>query len=132
VIALRKEDEELTRRDPQLAAWVRMRRRLEAADGEAYFAESFKGKAQPRLKGTLVRATPEGKPQELGISVTDGRTEEIVVKLATAFPNAAEVGVAVLEFEGVLDSFVKSPMGVVVMAEREQVSGWPAPVKSRR
>ena len=62
--ALRKQDEELNRTNPQLASWIRIRRRLEAPDGEAYFAASLHNTPLPmRLKGTLLRTTPAGKPK---------------------------------------------------------------------
>jgi hypothetical protein len=97
--ALRKEDEELTRTNPQLASWVRIRRHLEAPDGDAYFASLHSNPLPMRLKGTLLKFTPANKPQELVLGVGDATTDEVVLKLETAFPNAAEAG-TVLEFEG--------------------------------
>ena len=85
--ALRKQDEELNRTNPQLASWIRIRRRLEAPDGEAYFAASLHNTPLPmRLKGTLLRTTPAGKPKELVLGVGDATAEEVILKLDTAFP----------------------------------------------
>jgi hypothetical protein len=123
---LRKQDEELTRTNPQLASWLRIRRRLEAPDGEAYFAASLRNTALPmRLKGTLLRATPTGKPAELVLGVGDAAAEEVVLKLDTPFSQGAENG-TVLEFEGTFDAFSKAPYTLTIMASQEKIEGWPA------
>ncbi len=125
-VALRKQDEELSRTDPQLAAWVRMRQKLEAPDGDKYFAETLHNSPLPKLKGALIKADPPGRPNELTIGVIDPAQAEIVLKLATEFPNDADVG-TVLEFEGTVDSFAKSPFGLTVVSDPSKISGWPAP-----
>jgi hypothetical protein len=123
---LRKQDEELTRTNPQLASWLRIRRRLEAPDSEAYFAASLHNTALPmRLKGTLLRATPAGKPAELVLGVGDATAEEVILKLDTPFPHAAENG-TVLEFEGTIEAFSKTPFTLTVVASQEKIEGWPA------
>ena len=130
--ALRKQDEELSRTNPQLLAWVRMRQKLEAPDGDKYFAETLHNNALPRLKGALIKADPPGKPNELTIGVSDPAKAEIVLKLATELPNDADAG-TVLEFEGTVDSFVKSPFGLTVVSDPSKISGWPeAPVSKKR
>jgi hypothetical protein len=124
--ALRKQDEELSRTNPQLATWIRIRRRLEAPDGEAYFAASLRNTPLPgRLKGTLLRATPAGKPQELVLGVGDATAEEVVLKLDSAFPSDGAAG-TVLEFEGTFDAFTKAPFSLTIVGNREKVEGWPA------
>jgi hypothetical protein len=123
---LRKQDEELTRTNPQLASWFRIRRRLEMPDGEAYFAASLHSTALPmRLKGTLLRATPPGKPVELALGVGDAAAEEVILKLDTPFPHGAENG-TVLEFEGTIDAFTKAPFTLTILASQEKIEGWPA------
>ena len=123
---VRKQDEELTRTNPQLASWLRTRRRLEAPDGEAYFAASMRTTALPmRLKGTLLRATPAGKPAELVLGVGDAAAEEVILKLDTPFSHGAENG-TVLEFEGTFEAFTKAPYTLTIMASREKIDGWPA------
>ena len=122
----RKQDEELTRTNPQLASWMRIRRRLEAPDGEAYFAASMRNTPLPmRLKGTLLRATPTGKPAELVLGVGDAAAEELILKLDTPFPHAAESGI-VLEFEGTFEAFTKAPFSLTVQCSQEKIEGWPA------
>jgi len=122
--ALRKQDEELNRTNPQLAAWIRMRRKLESPEGDGYFA-TLKSAPLPKLKGTLLRATPSNKPKELVLGVGDATAEEVIVKLETAFPNDAEFG-TVLEFEGTIDSFSKAPFSLTVLSSPDKIVGWPA------
>jgi hypothetical protein len=122
----RKQDEELTRTNPQLASWFRIRRRLEAPDGEAWFAASMHNTALPmRLKGTLLRATPAGKPAELVLGVGDAAAEEVILKLDTPFAHGAEIG-TVLEFEGTFEAFTKAPFTLTVQCNQEKIEGWPA------
>ncbi len=124
--ALRRQDEELTRTNPQLASWMRIRRRLEASDGDAYFAASLHNNPLPmRLKGTLLHATPAGKPKELVLGVGDATAEEVTLKLETAFPNEADAG-TVLEFEGTIEAFTRSPFNLTVLSAPEKIEGWPA------
>jgi tetratricopeptide (TPR) repeat protein len=131
-VALRKQDEELNRTDPQLAAWVRMRQKLEGPDGDKFFAETLHNSQLPKLKGALLKSDPPDKPSELTIGIIDPTQPEIVVKLATEFPNQADVG-TVLEFEGTVDSYVKSPFGLTVVSDPSKISGWPAaPARKRR
>jgi tetratricopeptide (TPR) repeat protein len=123
--ALRKQDEELSRTNPQLLAWVRMRQKLEAPDGDKYFAETLHNSPLPKLKGVLIKADPPGKPNELTIGVIDPAQAEIVLKLTIELPNDAAAG-TVLEFEGAVDSFVKSPFALTVVSDPSKISGWPA------
>lgn len=129
--ALRKQDEELSRTNPQLAEWVRLRQKLEGPDGDKYFAETLHNNPIPKLKGALIKADPPGRPNELTIGIIDPAQAEIVLKLTSEFPNDADVG-TVLEFEGTVDSFVKSPFGLTVISDPSQISGWPAPPVRRR
>jgi tetratricopeptide (TPR) repeat protein len=132
VVTQRKQDEELKRTDPQLAAWVQMRRQLESPEADKYFADALVGKPMPRLRGSLVRSSPPEKPDELVIAVVDLAAPEITLKLTAPFPNPAEVG-TILEFEGTIESFAKSPFALTVTAAKEMISGWPSPpAKSRR
>ena len=123
-VALRKQDEELNRTNPQLALWIRMRRRLESPEGDVYFG-ALRGTPLPKLKGTLLRATPTNKPKELVLGVGDATAEEVTIKLETAFPNEAEFG-TVLEFEGTIDAFTRAPFTLTVLSNPEMIEGWPA------
>ena len=72
-----------------------------------------------------IKAEPAGKPAELTIGVIDPAQAEIVLKLTTELPNDADLG-TVLEFEGTVDAFLKSPFGVTVISDPAKISGWPA------
>ena len=115
----------MTRTNPQLAAWVRIRQKLAAADGEAYFRDNLQNKPVTGLKGTLLKADPADKPNELTIAIVDPAQAEIVLKLETPLANAADPG-TVLEFEGVADSFAKAPFSLTLLTDASKISGWPA------
>jgi hypothetical protein len=123
--ALRKQDEELSRSNPQLAAWIRIRQKLESPEGDKYFADNLQGKPLTRLKGTLIKSEPPGRPNELTLGIVDPAQPEIVLKLDSPFPSAAEPG-TVLEFEGVGSAVAKGPFILTLTTERAKISGWPA------
>jgi hypothetical protein len=123
-VAARRADEELNRTNPQLAAWIRIRRQLESPDGDKYLAD-LRAAPLPRLKGVVIRAQPESKPAEIVLGLSQPLTEEVVLRVSTPFPNAAPPGTE-LEFEGTVDSFGKQPFTLTVLVEREKITGWPA------
>jgi hypothetical protein len=123
--AFRKQLEDLDRTNPQLAAWLRIRKQLEAPDGEKYFAETLRTNPLPRLKGTLIRFSPRRKPAELIVGVRDAVSDEVVLKLSAPLPWEAELGTQ-LEFEGTADSFTLNPFMLTILVERNKVEGWPA------
>jgi len=125
-IDARRAEEELRRTNPELAAWLQIRKRLEAPDGEAYFAASLHNTALPRLKGSLIRFSPDKKPDELVLGMSDPAAEEVILKLSAPMPNVAETGTQ-LSFEGTADSFSRSPFSLTVTIDPEKIGGWPAP-----
>jgi len=129
-VAARRADEELSRTNPQLAAWVRIRRQLESPDGDKYFAD-LRTTPLPKLKGTVIRVQPEGRPAEIVLGVSQSLTEEVVLRVSPPFPNAAPPGTE-LEFEGTVDSFGKQPFTLTVIAERDKITGWPASASRNR
>jgi tetratricopeptide (TPR) repeat protein len=120
----RREEEELNRTNPQLAAWLRIRKRLEAPDGDNYFAEHLTAVPLPRLKGTLIRGAPLAKPVEIVLGIQNPAAEEVVLKLDAPFPHSADAGTEV-EFEGFASSFTREPFILTVTAARDKVVGWP-------
>jgi hypothetical protein len=126
VIAARKAEEELNRTNPELAAWLRIRKRLDTDDGEAYFLQSLHNTALPKLKGTLLRFEPAKKPTTLVLALSDTLAGEVTLQLSTAFPNEAEPGIA-LEFEGSADAFTRAPFRLTVTATPDKITGWPEP-----
>jgi tetratricopeptide (TPR) repeat protein len=120
----RKFDEELSRTNPQLLAWLMIRRRLEQPDGQAHF-ETLIAAGLPRLKGYVIRHTPATRPTEIVIGLQDVNFAEIVLKLDRPLPGTAEPG-TVIEFEAAPISFTAEPFMVYVQGEREKVVGWPS------
>jgi hypothetical protein len=124
VVLARKQEEELNRTNPELAAWLRIRKRLEAPDGETYFNDTLKPAPLPRLKGTLIGSAPPRKPKKLILGLKDGSTGEVELELEAALPREAEPG-TVLEFEGSATSFTREPFRVTIHVEKGKLSGWP-------
>ena len=124
-VAIRKQQEELERTNPQLAAWLRIRKQLEAPEGEKYFAETLRIAPLPKLKGSLIRGTPDAQPDELVVGVSDPAVEEIVLKLDSPYAFPAEAGTP-LEFEGTPSAFTREPFRLTLAVSRDKVEGWPA------
>jgi hypothetical protein len=124
-LAARRAEEELAFRNPQLSAWLKIKKRLESADGESYFAASIRGAELPTLRGTLVRATPTKKPMELVLALSDGTAEEVTLKLSVALPGEVEPGVQ-FDFQGAGDEFIASPFRLVLLSSPDKVNGWQA------
>lgn len=124
-IAERRADEELTRTNPQLAAWVHMRRGLEGQDGDKYL-ESLRAAPVPKLKGTVMRVQPEIKPSEIVLGMNQPLTEEVTLHVSQPFPNAAPAGTE-LEFEGAVESFTKQPFMLTISVDQDKITGWPEP-----
>ncbi|MDP3000482.1 MAG: hypothetical protein Q8N47_23565 [Bryobacterales bacterium] len=129
-VAARRQEEELERNDPMLAAWLRIRKRLEAPDGAQYF-ETLRASPLPRLRGTVIRSSPPRRPNEIVLAMQGTAAEEVVLKLASPFSSQAVSGI-LIEFEGMAESFTPSPFALTVAAEREKVEGWPAGVSGPR
>jgi hypothetical protein len=108
-----------------LAAWIRIREKLESPEGDKYF-ETLHNNPVPKIKGTLIKTDPPGKPTELTLGIVDPSQVEIVVKLATELPNDADAG-TVVEIEGTADSYHKAPFGFLILSEPAKITGWPAP-----
>ena len=119
VIAARRAEEELEFRNPQLAAWLKIRKHLEAPDGEAYFSASVRGAVLPKLKGIVVRSSPAKRPTELGIALSDATAEEVFLKLASALTGDPEPGLQI-EFEGTGDSYTPNPFHLRCSAARNR------------
>jgi tetratricopeptide (TPR) repeat protein len=125
VIAARRAEEELNRTNPELAAWLRIRKQLESPDGDKYFAETLKAVPLPKLKGTVVRCNPPKLPTEVVLSMNTPGAEEVTLKFDSPMATAADAG-TVLEFgDAFPESFTRSPFGLTVMITKDKVSGWP-------
>ncbi len=133
-IAAEKE-KELAARDPQLAFWLKVKEALTEAGGQTYFDAGMKDalvppEGAPPLKGKLVRHTPAKNPKELVLALADDTTPEVTIKLDNPMVGAAPEG-TVLQFRGVPKLFTREPFMVTFESEKEQVTGWPAPVSKK-
>jgi hypothetical protein len=124
VVAARRQRDELVKAHPELVPWLEIRQKLEAADGDTYFA-TLKSNPLPRVKGTLIRFEPSLKPKRLVLGVLDAAKEEVVVDLDNAFANEAPPG-TVLEFGGKPSSYTREPFRLTLDVSRDEVDGWPA------
>jgi tetratricopeptide (TPR) repeat protein len=123
-------EEAMERADPALGLWKRVRKELQGESGAAYFESSMKGATLPggvhevaKFKGKLVSMTPAARPKELVLAVENPEKPDVTLKLDSALPGKMEPG-AVIEFEGVADSFVKEPFMVVFTVEKSKIVGW--------
>jgi hypothetical protein len=124
VIAARRAEEEFVRANPELAAWLKIRKSLDAADGDAYFSETLQGKTLPKLKGTLIRSTPARRPNMLVIGLSNPTSEEMAIKLSSRMPNDAEAG-TVITFEATAETLTREPFMITVSADPDKIEGWP-------
>jgi len=113
--AVRLQDEELARTNPNLAAWVILKRRLQGEGGEQYL-KNISSTAQ-LFKGFVVRSAPAARPKEIGIAMSDPAVEEIVLKLDAPFNGPLERG-ALVEFEAYPVSTTTSPFIVSMTVSR--------------
>jgi hypothetical protein len=120
VVNARRAEAELSQTNPQLAAWLAMRRQLEDANGDKYFASDLQGKPLAQLSGTVLHAVPPRAPKEITLAVTDAATPEVTLKLTVPATSVVHPGVKVT-FQGNGDSYTKSPFTLTVTADAVQV-----------
>ena len=121
-VGQRKADEALAQANPQLFEWVKIRRRLAGANGEAEYRK-LEGSPLLTLKGYVIRCDGGAKPNEVVVGVQDSSIEEIVLKLDSRAAKCPDIGLA-LEFEGLPVAFVKEPFRMTVGVEVKAVRGW--------
>jgi hypothetical protein len=124
-IAAKRAEEELAFRNPQLAAWRKIRKQLEAPDGEAYFSSAIKGQALPKLKGTVVRSSPAKRPTELGLALNDSPDEEVTLKLSTALSGDPDPGLQIF-FTATGEGYSTNPFRLTLVSTPDQIENWPA------
>ena len=120
VVNARRAEAELSQTNPELAAWLAMKRQLEAATGEKYFASDLQGKPLPQLSGIVVKAVPVRAPKEITLAMTDSTAADVTLKLTVPVTGLVRTGVKI-SFQGNGDSFTKSPFSLVVTADSVQV-----------
>jgi len=121
---IREQQAELERTNPQLAQWVKMKRRLADANGQLYFSGQLKNNPAPQLWGKLVEARPACRPRELWIAVPGPDAPlphaEIVLKLDKALTGQPEVG-SELRFDAVPSAFTKEPFLLTMVSSPERI-----------
>lgn len=125
--------------NPMLALWKRIGTELKGPDGAAYFENNMKGAALPggvegvqKFTGKLVSMTPEVRPKELVLAVSDPNTPDVTLKLDSPLPGKMEPG-GDIEFDGVAESYTREPFMVTFTVEKSHVEGWTGKnVPSRR
>jgi len=126
-----RQEEQLTKENPQLAFWLKLKGALQEATGEQYFESGMKDalvppEGQPRLKGILISHEPAKNPKTLVLGLSNATTPEVTLKLEAPMIGRADPGTA-LEFRGEAKSFTKEPFMVIFNAEKANISGWPPP-----
>ncbi len=96
-IAAEKE-EELRKNNPLLATFMAIKDGLTGSEG-AKFWEEMKGKAMPKMRGTIVSITPTAKPKTIGLAMSQSKEAEISLSPETTLPRTLATG-ATIEFEG--------------------------------
>jgi hypothetical protein len=135
-----KKEEEFRKNNPMLALWQSIKTALSGADGATYFDSSMKGAALPggvngitEFKGKLIEAKPAIRPKELVLSIEDGKTPDVTLKLDVPLPGKMDPG-ADIGFQGVASAYTVAPFNVTFAVEKAKITGWkgaPAPPARR-
>lgn len=128
-LTLRKRDEELLRTNPDLAPWLTLKRRLEAADGEAHFQTLMT--TPLRLKGLVLECRFQAPATEVDVALDDPAAAGVTLTLDTAFAVCAPSGTPI-EFEALPQTMSKSPFKLGMKTTRDKVTGWPEPPAKKR
>ena len=135
-----KKDEEFRKNNPMLALWIRIKTALTGSDGANYFDTSMKGAGLPggypgvpEFKGKLIEAKPALRPKELVLSVEDGKTADVTLKLDAPLVGKMEPGTEI-GFQGIATAYTASPYMVTFDVEKAKITGWKAaaPPPARR
>jgi hypothetical protein len=116
LVNARKQEMELSSSNPELAAWLALHRQLTDANGDKYFTSDVDGKPLPKLKGTVVKASPPRAPKEFTLSMNEGEEADVTLKLTLPLSKPTPVG-SLLSFQGTGTSFTKEPFGLVITAD---------------
>jgi tetratricopeptide (TPR) repeat protein len=130
-VAQRREREELRRTNPQLADWLDLRGKLEAPDGEKYFAEALQAKPLAKFKGKIVRCEPDRRPKEIILGISAADREEVKVQVASPLGHCPEAGTEI-EFEADGVAFTREPFLLTVQTSADRVTGLPGAASGRR
>jgi hypothetical protein len=127
-------EEEFRAKYPQLALWLSIKSQLADTNGEKYFDDQLKGSGVPKLKGVVMEARPECRPNQLLVAVPEpdqtGTPQSVItLKLVNddkpdTLAGKPDVGVSVeIQFEGVPSAFTKEPFMLTMDAEKANITG---------
>ena len=117
--------DKLKESNPMMYRWVMLKQGLTGAEAENFFNSGVKeSNAGGTYKGKLISQSPETKPKELVLSVSDGLTPDLTIKLEEPLPGRAEPGTE-LEIEGIVMAYQKEPFMLTMEADVDKIQGWP-------
>ena len=122
-----KQEEEFMSQNPMLGLWKRIKDELTGPNGQAYFDNSMKEAAIPKLRGWVV----EQRPKEILVAISDKTTPEVTLILDPPFTGKIDPGTE-LQWECVGKSFSKEPFMVVMDVERKSITGLPAAAPAKK
>lgn len=116
--ALRAEGE-LASSNPELAAWMSIRRQLDGPAGDQFFTSNLLSKPLPRLKGTVMRGARSAHEYVLSMSGQAG-SSDVILTMKSSLVRSAGPG-SKLAFRGVAESFTQTPFSLRVSANPADV-----------
>ena len=96
------------------ALWSSIKKQLSGPNGVDYFHNALENADLPLLIGTLISATPEQQPSTLVLTMSDGTTPEVTLRLKDDSWRDAHLSGPVMrgsqiQFEGVPSAFTQNP-----------------------
>ena len=129
-----RKQKEFQAKYPQLALWLSIKSQLADTNGEKYFDDQLKGSGVPKLKGVVMEARPECRPNQLLVAVPEpdqqGTPQSVItLKLVNdekpdTLAGKPDTGASVeIQFEGVPAAFTKEPFMLTMDTEKAKISG---------
>lgn len=127
-----KKQAEADAANPIFAFWRDLVKEPILKDGDAYFAnmkgallpgDPGKAKGFEKFKAKLISMTPANKPKSLVLALEKPDVPDVTLTFEEPLAGNMEPG-AMLEFEGVPDSYTKDPFMVTFLVTPEQLTGW--------
>jgi hypothetical protein len=96
------------------ALWVTIKKLLTAPNGQEYFTNALQNADLPLLIGTLISAAPNDQPSILVLSMSDGITPEVTLRMKDnngkdSHVNGPLMRGSQIQFEGVPMAFTQNP-----------------------
>jgi hypothetical protein len=137
---LAKQEEELTKTNPQLALWVKIKGELSGPNAQQYFVSSLKGAAVPppegingvkKFKGSVVGTSPEKKPTAIIVGISSKEMSEVTLKFEKPLAAVPEKGTE-LEFSGAPSAFDADSKMLTFDVDPADVTGLPKPAPAKK